>query len=232
MGEDFALPMTALLDKLEQGRGVFFLANPAAPTGNLFAEADLERLAQASAKNWLMVVDEAYHQFSGTNALGLVKRHAHVATIRTLSKAFGLGGLRLGFGFMQPELAEQIQKAVMPFSVSAVQIETAKVVLDAPDFLKARVQEASQERTKLFKALNALPNVTPFPSETNFILFKVSDAASFYQHLLDRGILIRRQDHLPGLTGCLRVSLGTPAENQSFIEAAREIAHQGNFSHD
>ena len=232
LGEDFTLPMTELLDKLEQGRGVFFLANPAAPTGNLFAEADLERLAQASAKNWLMVVDEAYHQFSGTNALGLVKRHAHVATIRTLSKAFGLGGLRLGFGFMQPELAEQIQKAVMPFSVSAVQIETAKVVLDAPDFLKARVQEASQERTKLFKALNALPNVTPFPSETNFILFKVSDAASFYQHLLDRGILIRRQDHLPGLTGCLRVSLGTPAENQSFIEAAREIAHQGNFSHD
>ena len=224
LGEGFTLPMTGLLERLEHGQGVFFLANPAAPTGNLFSEDDLERLAQASAKNWLMVVDEAYHQFSGTNALGLVKRHAHVATIRTFSKAFGLGGVRLGFGFMQPKLAEQIQKVVMPFSVSALQVETAKAVLDAPDFVEARVREALQEREKLFEALNALPDVNPFRSETNFILFKVPDAASFYEHLLDKGILIRRQDHLPGLTGCLRVSVGKPAENQRFIEVARQIA--------
>lgn len=224
LGEDFTLPLVGLLDKLERGRGVLFLANPAAPTGNLFGEDDLERLAQASAKNWLLVVDEAYHQFSGTNALSLVERYPHVATLRTFSKAFGLGGVRLGFGFMQPELAEQIQKVVMPFSVSALQTETAKVVLDAPDFVEARVKEALQEREKLFGALNALPNVTPFTSKTNFILFKVPDAAGFYEQLLDRGILIRRQDHLPGLTGCLRVSVGTPAENQMFIEAAQRIS--------
>ena len=224
LGEDFSLPLAGLLDKLEQGRGVFFLANPAAPTGNVFSEEALEQLAQASAQNWLMVVDEAYYQFSGTDALGLVKRHSHVASIRTFSKAFGLGGVRLGFGLMQPRLAEQLQKTVMPFSVSALQLETAKVVLDAPDFVESRVQEALREREKLFRALERLPNVTPFPSSTNFILFKVPDASAFYEQLLARGILIRRQDHLPGLTGCLRVSVGTPQENQLFVEAAQTIA--------
>lgn len=221
---DFSLPLDELTARLAAGSGVFFLANPAAPTANLFTPEATERLAEASAANWLMVIDEAYHQFSGSDFLATVARHPHVISLRTLSKAFGLGGVRLGYGLMQPELAVHIQKVVMPFSVSALQLAAGEVVLDNLEFVSARVQETLAERERLQAFLHTLPGLKAFPSSTNFILFKVADAAAFYEGLLARSILIRRQDHLPGLAGCLRVSVGTPDENNAFMAAAAELA--------
>ena len=219
LGEDFALPVEALKRELQQGEGVFFLANPAAPTGNLFTEAALLELAEASRDNWLFVVDEAYHQFSGSDATPLVREYPHVVSLRTLSKAFGLGGVRLGYGLMQRDLAEQVQKTVMPFSVSALQLAVAETVLAAPEYAARYVDEAQRERQRVFATLQTLPDVTPYPSSTNFILFKVPDAARVFDGLLRRDVVVRRQDHLPGLSGCLRVSVSTPAQNDVFLAA-------------
>ena len=223
---NFRLPVAELLEKLKTGRGVFFLANPAAPTGNTFDEADIRQLCEAARDKWLVVLDEAYYQFSSTDLSPLARDYSHVAVIRTFSKAFGLGGVRLGYGLMQPSLAVQIQKVVMPFSVSALQIATAEVVLEAADFVSGRVQEAVAERGKLFSHLSNLPGVTPFESQANFILFRVVDAEGFYERLLAQGVLVRRQDHLPGLGGCLRVSVGKPQENDRFLEAAKIVSEQ------
>ena len=223
LAPDFSLPLDALLDKLAAGGGVFFLANPAAPTANLFLEDALQVLAAASAADWLFVIDEAYHQFSGTSALNLVEQYPHAISLRTLSKAFGLGGVRLGYGVMQPELAVQLQKVIMPFSVSALQLAAGEVVLANPDFVQGRVDEALGERARVMAFLKGLPGATPFTSETNFILFRVADAGAVYEELLARGILIRRQDHLPGLSGCLRVSIGAPPENDAFMVALEQL---------
>ena len=217
--EAFELPLKALKRELKQGEGVFFLANPAAPTGNVFAPEALLELAEASRDNWLFVVDEAYQQFSGSDATPLVRRYPHVVSLRTLSKAFGLGGVRLGYALVQDELAEQLQKAVTPFSVSALQVAVAETVLAAPGYAEHYVAEAKRERERLFAALQSLPGVTPYPSSTNFILFKVPDAARVFGALLQRDVVVRRQDHLPGLTGCLRVSVGTPPQNDTFLRA-------------
>ncbi len=221
--DDFSLATNELLTQLAQHKGVFFLANPAAPTANLLEKADIEQLAEASKDNWIMVIDEAYHQFSNTDYSYLAKRYDHVICLRTFSKAFGLGGLRLGYGLMQEKLATQIQKTLLPFSVSIFLLISAKVILERSESIAANTKFLVAERERVFTRLAALSGVQAFPSHTNFILFRVSDAAYLYNALLKKGILIRRQDHLPKLSGCLRVSMGTQAENDAFLEATESI---------
>jgi histidinol-phosphate aminotransferase len=225
---DFSLPFGELLDELQKGQGIFFLANPAAPTGNVFSASQLEALAEASAQNWLFVIDEAYHQFSKTDYSYLVKRYSHVASLRTFSKAFGLGGVRLGYALMQSELAVHLQKLIMPFSISGLQLVIANVVLDEvlttqPNFVAARIEEALSERARLMHELRRLPDIHVFPSETNFFLVRVSNAEQFYKQLLQAGIIIRRQDHLLGLHNCVRVSVGTPLENDTFLQTVKRL---------
>ena len=228
--EDFSLPIDDLLREMERGAGVLFLANPAAPTGNLIPEESLITLIERAAPHWTVVIDEAYHQFSRTDARALLKRYPHALSLRTFSKAFGLGGVRLGYALAQPVLAEQVGKLLLPFSVSALQIALGVTVLEEPGYLEPRIREVESERARVFKSLSALPGVHVYPSVTNFLLFRVEDAEALYKSLLAQGVLIRRQDHLPGLEGCLRVSIGTPEENGAFLEAARRVAEvQGEY---
>jgi histidinol-phosphate aminotransferase len=210
-----------LLEALEQGRGVFFLANPAAPTGNLVAREDIERLVEAAVPNWTVVIDEAYCQFSDTDFSDLAKRYDHVASLRTFSKAFALAGLRLGYVLTSPKLAEQLEKARMPFALSALQVAAGTAVLENPDYVQQYIDEVRTERQRVFHALDALHHLKVEPSVTNFMIFKVSDPERYYRGLMARGVLIRRQDHL--IPGYLRVSLGTPDENTAFIEAMRDV---------
>ncbi len=225
---DFSLPHQALRQELSQGSGVFFLANPAAPTGNVFSEAELRELIELAAPNWTVVIDEAYYQFSRTDFSGLAKEYPHVASLRTFSKAFGLGGVRLGYALMQPELAQNLQKTMMPFSVSSLQLAIGLAVLEHSDLLEPRVREVETERERLLEALSKIEGVSANPSETNFFLIKVSEPQEFFAQLLKCGVLVRRQDHLPGLSGYLRVSIGTPQENDAFLEAVKAIT--GEFA--
>lgn len=222
--EHFKLPTAQLLHELTRGPGVFFLANPAAPTGNTFAQAELETLLTAATPDWTVVFDEAYHQFSDTDLLPLVRAAPNTASLRTFSKAFGLGGVRLGYALTSPELATNLQKLLLPFSVSALQVATGLTVLEHPEYVAARAEEAKRERAQLLSELEQLPGLSVYPSQTNFLLFRVSDAETFFMALLDAGVLVRRQDHLPGLGGCLRVSVGTPDENRAFVAAARKAS--------
>ncbi|MBS3966926.1 MAG: histidinol-phosphate transaminase [Truepera sp.] len=220
--QGFALPTAALTAHLARGSGVFFLANPAAPTGNLYAPEELHTLLVAAGERWLVVIDEAYGQFAGSDALALIRRAPLAVSLRTFSKAFSLAGVRLGYALAQPEVARELQKALLPFSISMVQAAFGLAALGAPEYVASRLAEVRLERARLGQGLAAL-GLTVFPSATNFLLFKVADAAAFYRGLVERGVLIRRQDHLPGLIGCLRVTVGTPEENGAFLEAAAEV---------
>lgn len=227
--EDFSLPLEPLRQVLSRDEGVFFLANPAAPTGNLFPEEEVLSLIEAAAPNWTVVVDEAYHQFSGTDYARFIEAYPHVSSLRTFSKAFGLGGVRLGYLMSTPDLAEQVSKVLMPFSVSALQLAVGVTVLEHAAYVQTYVDDTVRERGRVTQALQALEGIRVFPSHTNFLLLKVGDAEVFYRGLLARGVLIRRQDHLPGLAGCVRVSIGRPEENDAFLEAAKEVL-QGMLS--
>lgn len=230
LGAGFALPVEGLLGALHGGRGVAFLANPAAPTGNLFPAEAVRTLLDAAGDDWLFVVDEAYAEFAGSDHLALVRAHPTAGSVRTLSKAFALAGVRVGYGLFAPEVAAEVRKAVLPFAVSALQRAVASTVLEHPDYVAGRVARARAERDRIVRALEVMDGVEVFPSVTNFVLFRVADAEATYDGLLRRGVVVRRQDHLPGLAGCLRVSAGTAQETDAFLAAlgdalAREGVH-------
>lgn len=227
LSAEFALPADAVIRELEHGSGVLFLANPAAPTGNRHADADVARIVQAADPDrWTVVLDEAYWQFAGASHADLVRAHEHVLSLRTLSKAYGLGGVRLGYALGAPALVSHIQKVLLPFSISALQAAVGVTVLEEPNYVRERVRMVVEERERMAAALHRLAGVTVFPSVTNFILFRVADAPSVFAELLARGVLVRKQHGAPGLDGCLRVSVGLPTENERFLAAMDALMGQ------
>ncbi len=215
----FALPLEALLSELAQGDGVHFLAAPMAPTGNAVSAEDVWTLARAGANGWLTVIDEAYGPFADSDFSGVVRDVPNAVSLRTFSKAFAMGGVRLGYALAAPDLAVHLRKAVLPFTVSALQAALVETVLEDPAYVRSRVDLIVAERERVGAALRDLPGIEVFPSVTNFLLVRVGDAAALHSALLARGIVVRRQDHLPGLAGCLRVSIGTPDENDALVAA-------------
>jgi histidinol-phosphate aminotransferase len=228
----FGLPTEALLERMTDRRGVLFLTDPAAPTGNRLDPEGVRALVHAAGNDWTVVIDEAYAHFSGRDHLDLVRASDDVVSLRTFSKAFGLGGVRLGYALTSPELAGELRKVALPFSVSALQMAIGAVVLEHPELIEDRIAEAIAERRRLAAALEAVPDLTVFPSETNFVLFRCLDPEWLFTALLERGVLVRRQDHLPGLAGCLRVSVGQPHENDRLLAALSDaLSREGVGEH-
>jgi histidinol-phosphate aminotransferase len=219
LGPGFALPLDGLLDELTTGGGVHFVAAPMAPTGNPIPTDQLRALAEAGSGRWLTVIDEAYGPFAGSDYRELARAVPGTVSLRTLSKAYALAGARLGYALAEPPVARALQKAVLPFSVSALQVAVLEAVLAAPGFVAERIALIRAERERLAAALRQRPQIEVFPSVTNFLLLRVADAGATFAGLLAGGVLVRRQDHLPGLEGCLRVSVGRPEENDAFLSA-------------
>lgn len=217
---DFSLPLEELKHELETGNGVFYLAQPQAPTGRLDPVREVLELLEAAGDRWIVVIDEAYHQYSGSDYRNVVRGRANVLSLRTFSKAWGLAGLRAGYALTSPELALEIQKLVPPFGFSTLHSAALEVALEHPSFLLERIRETLSERERIAAALQNHPTWTVFPSSTNFMLIRTRDADAAYQGLLERGILVRKQGSNPMLEGCLRVSVGTPEQNSAFIAAA------------
>jgi len=222
-GAGFSLPVDGLLDAMAGRRGIVFLADPAAPTGNVHPSRDLQAVLRGAPGDWLVVLDEAYGEFAGTDHRDLVAGHPHAISVRTFSKAFGLAGVRIGYALTSPDLAGEVRKGLLPFSFSSVQAAVAMAALQHPEYVAERVAIARRERDRLVAGLASLPGVEPHPSRTNFVLFRVADVDAVYRGLLEHDIAVRRQDHLAGLEGCLRVSVGTPDETDAFLEALRAV---------
>lgn len=216
LNQDFSLATDKLKEVLLNKTGVFFLANPAAPTGNIHPKEEIIGLLQAAQKNsWTVIIDEAYHQFSETDYSTVIKDFPNVICLRTLSKAFGLAGVRLGYALGNPEMIANVQKAIPPFSVSVLQLATAEVMLsEGKQVVENYIQEVKTERARIFAEL-ATAGIAYHKSSTNFFLLPCNDPATLYNAVLADGLLIRRQDHL--VEGCLRISIGKPEENTDML---------------
>jgi histidinol-phosphate aminotransferase len=224
LGPGFTLPLQGLLAALTGPPGVLFLPVPHAPTGALFTTGDVTLLAErARATGWLLVVDEAYQAFAGTDARPLARQNPHVAILRTFSKAWSLGGVRTGYLLGSPRVAAVARAMLPPFCIPATTGVILQAALEHPGYVGALVERIRAERARLFAGLAvAQPRWTAFPSAANYLLVRTPDARAAHEHLLSRGLLVRRQDHYPGLEGCIRISVGTPAENDALLAAARE----------
>ncbi|HEX9685738.1 MAG TPA: histidinol-phosphate transaminase [Burkholderiales bacterium] len=216
--EDFSLDIERLLSEIErQAPALIFIAYPNNPTGNLFDAGMIERVIEAAPG--LVVIDEAYHGFAGQSFLPRLAGYPNLLVMRTLSK-LGLAGLRLGVLLGAPRWIRQLDKLRLPYNVSTLTQLIAAVVLEYGSVLTEQATAIKLERGRLLAELRRVPGVTTYPSDANFILFRVSHAERAFDGLKRRGVLIKS---LHGshrlLADCLRVTVGTPDENTAFLTA-------------
>ncbi len=219
---DFTLDLDATLAAIEQHQpALIFIAYPNNPTGNLFDEAKLARILEASPG--LVVMDEAYHVFAQKSYLGALDRYPNLLVMRTLSK-LGLAGLRLGFLVGRPAWLAELDKLRLPYNVNVLTQVVAERVLAAADVLEGQAAEIRRERSRVLAELAALPGVAAYPSDANFILFRVPDADRTFEGLKQKGVLIKNLTRAhPMLASCLRVTVGTPQENTQFLTGLKAV---------
>ncbi|MEY4561595.1 MAG: hypothetical protein RLZZ618_872 [Pseudomonadota bacterium] len=215
---DFELDLPAMLAAMAQHQpAIVYIAYPNNPTANLFDDDAVEAIVEAAPG--LVVIDEAYQPFASRSYIGRLARHPHVVLMRTLSK-FGLAGVRLGYMLGRSELINEIDKARPPYNVSVLNAEAALFALEHADEFDRQAALLRQERARLTVALAAMPGFTPFPSEANMILVRVPDAPHLFAALKARGVLIKNVSAQHALlANCLRLTVGTPDENDLLIAA-------------
>jgi histidinol-phosphate aminotransferase len=215
---DFSLDVERVLAAIERERpAVIFIAYPNNPTGNLFDAGMIERIIEAAPG--LVVVDEAYHAFTGKSFIPRLAGCPNLLVMRTLSK-LGLAGIRLGALLGAGRWLAQPDKLRLPYNVSTLTQLVACEVLQHGDVLTEQAGAIKLERSRLLQGLQKLPGVTAYPSDANFILFRINQAERVFDGLKRRGVLIKSlhgSHHL--LADCLRVTVGTPDENAAFLSA-------------
>ena len=227
---DFSLDVDAMLAAIAQHQpAVIFIAYPNNPTGNLFDAEAVSRIIEAAPG--VVVVDEAYHAFADASFMGKLAQYPHLLLMRTLSK-LGLAGLRLGLLAGRPEWLSQLEKLRLPYNVGVFTQLIAESVLRHPGILLQQAEAIKIERAMMSERLAALAGVEVFPTNANFILFRVIQghkADEVFQELKKRRILIKNLDGShPLLKNCLRVTVGTPAENAQFLEALQASIKKPN----
>ena len=206
-------------EALDRGPDVIFVCSPNNPTGNA---QPVEIVAELAARgDALVVVDQAYVEFGGESAMGLIEAHPSVVVVRTFSKAFALAGARVGYCFGSPEVIEDLRRVRLPYHVSALTQAAGITALDHRADALAILETIRAERDRILAALPRL-GVEAFPSEANFVLFRTPrPTEQVWQDLLDRGVLVR--DFGRVMPGCLRVTAGTPEEVDLFLSALEEV---------
>jgi histidinol-phosphate aminotransferase len=221
MNPDMSYNVSALISiSRESGAGVLIINNPNNPTGSAINEQDLKRILDEFPGHVLL--DEAYYEFYRHTGLGFLAEYPRLIITRTFSKAMGMAGLRLGYLMAHPDLAAQISKAKLPYNVNQFSLTVAEVALENLDRFRPAIETILKEKERLGKELSALPGVKVYPSESNFFLVEVPIAPrTLFDNLYAQGILIRDVSSYPALSKCLRISVGTPEENDKLLSAMR-----------
>ncbi|MDR1961516.1 MAG: histidinol-phosphate transaminase [Gracilibacteraceae bacterium] len=202
---------------------VIIACNPNNPTGALFPPEDITRLLRESEA--LVMVDEAYGEFAGAGAsmLPYIREYHNLLILKTFSKAFGMAALRLGYLCARAEAVALLDRVRPTFNVNAFSQKAGLAALEFSAVYEEQIAVLTAETEKLYLGLKALPGVKVWPTRANFVLFQPREAARWGEALRERGFAVRVFGNLPVLGPCLRVSAGTPAENEAFLRAAAEI---------
>jgi histidinol-phosphate aminotransferase len=223
--DDFGLDREAMLAAVRAyDPAVVFLAYPNNPTGNLFDTGDIEAIV--SEASGLVVVDEAYHVFAGASFMDRLGAFENLVVMRTVSK-LGLAGLRLGFLAGPGAWLTEFNKVRLPYNINVLTQVTAEFALERSDWLEQQTRLIREERARVARALGAMDGVQVWPSAANFILFRPAggNAGEVHAGLRDAGVLVKNLDGSdPQLAGCLRVTIGSPEENDAFLSALADLA--------
>lgn len=228
--DNFSLDHAAIIGAIKQYQpALVFIAFPNNPTGNLFDKEIL--LDIISTAPGLVVIDEAYHAFSGNSFLDYVDQFDNLLVLRTLSKS-GLAGLRLGFLIGKSYWLDELEKIRLPYNINSLSQLTGDFILRHYDFLEDQVRQICLQRDLMYEELHAIEGIQAWPSQANFILFRPNnrDADELFNELIQQGILIKNlhKTH-PLLENCLRVTIGSEKENQVFLDAIKNLARKTIF---
>ncbi|MGB3618999.1 MAG: histidinol-phosphate transaminase [Catalinimonas sp.] len=218
----FQIDVTATLAAFGDTTKLLFVCSPNNPSGNVMDREAVERLLDFPG---LIVIDEAYADFSPEHSwLPELDRYPNIVVLQTFSKAWGLAALRLGMAFASPEIIRVLNRIKPPYNVNLLTQQHALAALDQTERKNERVAKLTEQRTHLQKELSALAFVQHvFPSDANFLLTRFDDAATVFRYLIDQQVIVRDRSRLPLCEGCLRVTVGTEAENAVLIDALRRF---------
>ncbi len=218
---EFDLDLGNILRAIKKERPkLIFLSSPNNPTGNCFSSEKILRIIDKSG--CIVVVDEAYQPFASKRGfVPLLNDYQNLVIMRTLSK-IGLAALRTGFLIADHAIVNEVNKVRLPFNVNSLSQAVAIAALKDKKLINSSIRKIISERNRLFREMEKINGIRPFPSEANFILFSVDDAEKVYASLLSKGILVRNLGN--AVRGCLRVTVGKPEENTAFLKALGEIS--------
>ena len=222
----FQLDLVGIEEAVDDNTKMIFLCSPNNPTGNSLNKEDVEVILN----NYfgLVVIDEAYINFSRFRSFTQeLNDYPNICVLQTLSKAWGLAALRVGITFASEEVVRIMNKVKPPYNISQASQELALKAFDGVDQVNGMIREIVRGRDELIKQLSHVSIVQKiYPSDANFLLVKVIQARDIYNFLLERGIVVRDRSRVELCEGCLRITVGTPDENNKLIGGLREFAHQ------
>ena len=220
LADDFSLDMARTRRAIEQYQpAIIFIAYPNNPSANCYREKDIEEIITLAPG--MVVLDEAYHPFAQSSFMDRLTEYDNLLVMRTVSK-MGLAGLRLGLLCGHPDIIDEINKIRLPYNINVLTQITAELVLENVDELEQQAKLIRSEREVLLDRMRSLPELRVFPSQANFILFRVLNrsANDVFESIKQSGVLIKNMKADDGLLrNCLRVTVGTPGENEAFIAA-------------
>lgn len=223
---DFDLDIPKMMDAVTEKTKLLFICSPGNPTCKAIPLSEIEKIASDTEKYpGLIVVDEAYIDFAGenTSAVALLKKYDNIVVLQTLSKAFGLAGIRCGFCIGPPDVIQLMNNVKAPYNVNSLTSEVAINAMNSMDTLRKNVQSTLEERARVKSELEALTDivVNVYPSDSNFLLFRVKDdlqAVAVYKKMADDGVVTRFRGNELHCNQCIRVTIGTKEENDKFLE--------------
>jgi len=218
LNKDFSLDAERLLASVRKETKMVFLCSPNNPSANLLDKDEITRIL--SEFNGMVVLDEAYIDFSGSDGLlQSLAEHRNLVILRTLSKAWGLAGIRLGMALASPDVIQYMNRVKYPYNINYLTQAKAMEMLRSAANKEKWVEEILAERTKLENRLAEIRYVQRiYPSDANFLLVRVQDPEGIYAFLNERGVIVRNRSNLTHCEGCIRITVGTPDENNRLIE--------------
>jgi histidinol-phosphate aminotransferase len=217
LGEDFSLPVDALLEACDQNTKLMFICSPNNPTGNSFPRKDILRLAEEF--EGMLIVDEAYIDFAEAESLkSEIEQYPNIVVLQTMSKAWAMAGLRLGLALADSRVVEIMSQVKYPYNINKAALQIVEQLLE--ESIDDKVAEIVEQRGVVAEKLATMPFVSKvYPSDANFVLVKVDDADAIYEHLIADGIIVRNRNRVRGCEGCLRITIGTKQENEKLIKS-------------
>jgi len=224
----FELDIDRVLEKCDEQTSLLIICSPNNPTGNQFKKEDIEKILQKF--NGVVVVDEAYVDFAKYTVIDWTKKFANLVVLRTFSKAFGLAGIRAGFLVSNKSIAEYVKRVTHPFNINIVTQRLIVMALQNWNYFQQRIKYILEEREWLRNALAKIDGVVPYPSDTSFILFKITkdnlSSLTVKERLESRDVLVKDRGNLPLLENCIRVTVGTRNMNETFVSALKDALEE------